>query len=124
AEHDEGHGGASEPREHAAHGDSDGDRRRRRRGRRGGRRNRRGREGDERFASDMPRAETGEHGAVEPELADAVADFGGPPAAHEHTETLVPPSELAAPSEAEHAQGGPAGPAAEPVPASAPSPYA
>jgi ribonuclease E len=72
----------------------DGERRRRRRGRRGGRRNRRDREGGERIASDMPgehgepreqgeHGEQGEQGTIEPELADAVADFGGPPVSHE-----------------------------------------
>src|SRR5262249_32467356 len=45
--------------------------RRRRRGRRGGRRGRRGREGE------GPALENG-HASMEPELADDVADFGGP----------------------------------------------
>ncbi len=86
-------GGPAEPRvERHADGDrlGDGERRRRRRGRRGGRRNRRDREGGERFASDLPPGaeprEQGEHGepdAIEPELADAVADFGGPSVTHE-----------------------------------------
>jgi ribonuclease E len=63
-------------------GDPDGERRRRRRGRRGGRRNRRGREG-EGFAAQNGNGEHHdrqpheEHG-VEPEVADAVADLGGP----------------------------------------------
>src|SRR5262249_56924698 len=87
AEREEAHGESGEPREHAANanGDGDGDRRRRRRGRRGGRRNRRGREGEARLASDAPHAENGadgEHDAIEPALADAVPDFGGPPRAH------------------------------------------
>jgi ribonuclease E len=114
AEREEAPGGSGEPREHGAHGDGDGDgdRRRRRRGRRGGRRNRRGRETEERFASDMPQAENGEHGAVEPELADAVADFGGPPVAHDAPGPVVP-SEHPAPNEVERAQ------AAEPMPAPA-----
>jgi ribonuclease E len=49
-------------------------RRRRRRGRRGGRRGRRGRDGDTPFAN----AED-DQAPIEPELAEAVADFGGPP---------------------------------------------
>jgi ribonuclease E len=91
AEREEPHGESGEPREQGAHanGDGDGDRRRRRRGRRGGRRNRRGREGEERFASDLPRADNGEHGAIEPELAGTGADFGGPPVAHEPTEPVA-----------------------------------
>ncbi len=110
AEHDDAQGGSGEPREHAVHGngngDSEGDRRRRRRGRRGGRRNRRGREGEERLAPEAGHAENGghgEHGAIEPELADAVADFGGPPMAHEPTEPMTPPSEPSAAREIEHA---------------------
>jgi len=91
------HAGPGEPREHgAAHLNGDGERRRRRRGRRGGRRNRR--EGEERVASDMPHGgmhETHEghepEGTIEPELADAVADFGGPPVAHEAPEPAAPP---------------------------------
>jgi ribonuclease E len=91
------HAGPGEPREHGAHlnGNGDGERRRRRRGRRGGRRNRR--EGEERVASDMPQGgmhETLESpepaGTIEPELADAVADFGGPPIAHETPEPATP----------------------------------
>ena len=63
-------------------GDQDGERRRRRRGRRGGRRNRRGREGEGIAAQngngeDHERQPHEQHG-VEPELADAVADLGGP----------------------------------------------
>jgi ribonuclease E len=61
-------------------GDGD-DRRRRRRGRRGGRRNRRGRDGEGEGAyaggpngSDQPHEADG----IEPEVADAVADLGGP----------------------------------------------
>src|SRR5262249_56608110 len=63
-----------------------GERRRGRRGRRGGRRNRRDREGEERFASE------GSHGTIEPELVDAVADFGGPPVAPEDAEPGAPPA--------------------------------
>ena len=63
-------------------GDPDGERRRRRRGRRGGRRNRRGREGEGIAAQngngeDHERQPHEQHG-VEPEVADAVADLGGP----------------------------------------------
>jgi ribonuclease E len=109
AEADEGQGEGGEPREHAEQGD--GDRRRRRRGRRGGRRNRRGREGEEQFASDMPQGGA----AVEPELADAVAEFGGPAVTtYEHAEAITPPSEPAAARETEHAI------APEPAPAPAP----
>ena len=68
--------------ESASRGDPDGERRRRRRGRRGGRRNRRGREG-EGFAAQNGNGEhhdrqPHEQHGVEPELADAVADLGGP----------------------------------------------
>jgi ribonuclease E len=60
--------------------DGDGEHRRRRRGRRGGRRNRRGREGEPGFAG--PNGGPDEHQehreGVEPEVADAVADLGGP----------------------------------------------
>jgi ribonuclease E len=68
---------------HAANGEQNGEaeRRRRRRGRRGGRRNRRGREGEGEFAGrqngghdDQPRQDHG----IEPEVADASADLGGP----------------------------------------------
>ena len=74
-EHEPRAGG--EPREQ---GDVDGEpRRRRRRGRRGGRRNRRDREGgDEHHAGEMTH-EAGGDTPIEPELAGAVADFGGPP---------------------------------------------
>jgi ribonuclease E len=120
AERDEG-GAPGEAREHAANGngesEGEAERRRRRRGRRGGRRNRRGREGEERFASDTPQGEPGDQGgaAVEPELADAVADFGGPAVTtYEHAEAVPLPSEPAAPREAERAYA--------PEPASAPTP--
>ncbi len=57
----------------------DGEHRRRRRGRRGGRRNRRGREGEAGFAGpNGGHDEHQEHQGVEPEVADAVADLGGP----------------------------------------------
>jgi ribonuclease E len=59
---------------HPGQSDAGEGRRRRRRGRRGGRRARRGREGevqDTAFENGAP--------AFEPELADAIADFGGPP---------------------------------------------
>jgi ribonuclease E len=59
----------------------DAERRRRRRGRRGGRRNRRGREGEGEGSYAGPNGghEAGDqqHG-IEPEVADAVADLGGP----------------------------------------------
>jgi ribonuclease E len=117
---------AGEPRESQPHGNGSGEstadgelRRRRRRGRRGGRRNRRDREGEERIAPDMAGAaehgagENGamEHGAVapntiEPELAKAVADFGGPPVGRERAEPAP------APREPEFARSGP--PASEP----------
>jgi ribonuclease E len=78
--------GSAEPREHPPHrdGNGDGEPRRRRRGRRGGRRNRRDREGEERPAFDAVQ------GAIDPELADAVADFGGPPIAHENIQPDAP----------------------------------
>jgi ribonuclease E len=90
--HDEPQAGAGEPREHAPSGNGDGnseaDRsRRRRRGRRGGRRNRRDREGgegEERFSGEAPQ------GAIEPELIEAVADFGGPPVVHQAVEADTP----------------------------------
>jgi ribonuclease E len=59
----------------AENGTANESRRRRRRGRRGGRRGRRGPEGEVEF----PALENG-HASIEPELADAVADFGAPPA--------------------------------------------
>ncbi|HEY2135332.1 MAG TPA: Rne/Rng family ribonuclease, partial [Xanthobacteraceae bacterium] len=123
-----------EPREAQPHANGGGDaeselRRRRRRGRRGGRRNRRDREGEERFGPDATQSGS-EHGPIEPELADAVADFGGPPVAHEsgeRTEHAAPrmsepaphesaPHEFAPhdpmPRESEFSHAGP--PAAEP----------
>jgi ribonuclease E len=65
------------------HADQDGEKRRRRRGRRGGRRNRRGREGEGGYAAQNGSGEPyerqpGDQHGVEPELADAVADLGGP----------------------------------------------
>ena len=71
-------------------GERDGDGRRRRRGRRGGRRNRRGREGEPGYAGPNGGQEGGQDGhegqhenqeqqhGAEPEVADAVADLGGP----------------------------------------------
>jgi ribonuclease E len=56
----------------------DAERRRRRRGRRGGRRNRRGREGEAGYAGPNGHGEQAAHQGVEPEVADAVADLGGP----------------------------------------------
>jgi ribonuclease E len=117
---------AGEPRESQPHGNGGGEsnaegelRRRRRRGRRGGRRNRRDRDGEERIGPDSAQG-FGEHGpaehdameqgtvaprAIEPELANAVADFGGPPAVRERNEP-------AAPREPDFARNGP--PASEP----------
>jgi ribonuclease E len=118
--HEAEHAATGEPHEGGAHlngdGDGDGDRRRRRRGRRGGRRNRRDREGEERLAPDAQAETQGghEHGdhehsghehsghergghegddrpGVEPALAGAVADFGGPPVSHEVTPSATPP---------------------------------
>jgi ribonuclease E len=72
-------------------------RRRRRRGRRGGRRGRRGREGEAPF----PGLENGHssiengHQSIEPELAEAVADFGGPPPSTVHIAPV--PEEAPAP---------------------------
>jgi len=67
---------SAEPPAHGAteSGETGEPRRRRRRGRRGGRRGRRGRDGDAPFAN----AED-DHAPIEPELAEAVSDFGGPP---------------------------------------------
>ena len=97
-----------EPRERQAQGD--GERRRRRRGRRGGRRNRRDREGGDRFAPEhaSDRQPNGEHGAIEPELAEAPSDFGGPPLDREPAppfepdlmQAAPPPPEPESPSEA------------------------
>ncbi len=60
---------------------SESERRRRRRGRRGGRRNRRGREGEAEFRNgdgQNGQASHDDERGVEPEVADAVADLGGP----------------------------------------------
>jgi ribonuclease E len=51
-----------------------------------------------------------EHGAIEPELADAVADFGGPPVATERMEPAAPTA--SAPREPEFGRTEP--PASEP----------
>jgi ribonuclease E len=72
---------------HAGHDEGGEGRKRRRRGRRGGRRNRRGESpagheayaadsGDEASRDDLPPTESAP--AIEPELATAIADFGGP----------------------------------------------
>ncbi len=102
AEGAERDGAPAHSQEFGAQGDSDGEHRRRRRGRRGGRRNRRDREGGERVGSDMPHGAQGEHaehgaheqhgeqGSIEPELAGAVADFGGPPVMHHLSEPAAP----------------------------------
>jgi ribonuclease E len=86
-----------EPRERQAQGD--GERRRRRRGRRGGRRNRRDREGDDRFAPEhaSDRQPNGEHGPIEPELAEAASDFGAPPLDREPAAPFEPDLMQAAP---------------------------
>jgi ribonuclease E len=85
----EGHAGQAQPNGRPAHpGEQrDGDGRRRRRGRRGGRRNRRDREeggyagqngGHAPHEGQEQQHQEHQHG-VEPEVADAVADLGGPP---------------------------------------------
>jgi ribonuclease E len=90
----------------AEDGNGDG-RRRRRRGRRGGRRNRRGEgshEGhDETFAAETASEARAEPGfpdqpahPFEPELATAVADFGGPPLASQAPVNETPAPEAAA----------------------------
>jgi ribonuclease E len=76
----------------------------------------------------MPRGEAGDTesslggAAVEPELADAVADFGGPPVTtYEHAEAIAPPSEPAAPRETERVYAPAPAPALEAPPAPEPS---
>jgi ribonuclease E len=70
--------GRPEPRPGEQNGDAE--RRRRRRGRRGGRRNRRGREDEGTHAGPNGGHESGDQPrGIEPEIADAVADLGGPP---------------------------------------------
>jgi len=97
--------GAGEMREPHGEGEGEGDmRRRRRRGRRGGRRNRRGREGEPSSWADESRV------PVEPELAAAVADFGGPPVPHEASERSDAPEPTA--DTAEPASSAPVEPAA------------
>jgi len=73
----------------------DGERRRRRRGRRGGRRNRRGRDGENGYAAQNGDGDNHEHPpheqqGVEHELADAVADLGGPSQAEAPVEVAQP----------------------------------
>src|SRR6266851_672093 len=75
----EAQGQPGETREAPGGGDGEGHRRRRR-GRRGGRRNRRGREGEPLHAGNE------RSGPIEPEIATAVSDFGGPPVDHEPVE--------------------------------------
>jgi ribonuclease E len=94
---------------------ADAERRRRRRGRRGGRRNRRGREGEATYAGPNgghDDQQEHQHG-TEPEIAEAVADLGGPvrtetPAPEAHTpqpfepvarDVAPEPAELPAPPE-------------------------
>jgi ribonuclease E len=92
--------GADEPRDFQPRGHGNGGAeggeggRRRRRGRRGGRRNRRDREGEERFPTDLAQ---GPQGPIEPELVEAVADFGGPPVARESIEPPAPHTHEPAP---------------------------
>jgi ribonuclease E len=63
------------------------ERRRRRRGRRGGRRGRRDHEGN------APAALENGHTSIDPDLANAVADFGGPPPEHAHPEHSPEPQQ-------------------------------
>ena len=81
-DHEQPPAGAEPPREEARETAAEAEsRRRRRRGRRGGRRTRRGREGEaapER-ATAPEELEEAQYPAIEPEVAAAVADFGGPP---------------------------------------------
>jgi ribonuclease E len=100
-------GPEGEARPEHAGGEEDLQRRRRRRGRRGGRRNRR--EGGERpaeygYAGEIP--EGAEQIRVEPEIAAAVADLGGPPVAETAPpqETPPPPPPAAAEPQPERAE--------------------
>jgi ribonuclease E len=104
---------------------ADGERRRRRRGRRGGRRNRRGREGEAEFRNgDGPNGYAGDDDArgIEPELADAIADLGGPgrteapPAPAPHEPQPFEPVARDVAAEPPEAHAGPAEPAAQPEP--------
>ena len=90
-------------------------RRRRRRGRRGGRRNRR-EEDDARVSP--PGSDVS---PVEEELADAVADFGGPPAEQAQQPRPPEPEEHGAPDDSGHRHEAPN---PEPVPATAAAPAA
>ncbi|MFZ0840399.1 MAG: hypothetical protein WAM77_23275, partial [Xanthobacteraceae bacterium] len=92
---------------HAGHDETGDGRKRRRRGRRGGRRNRRGdgpvgqdaypaspgdeAPSDEVSGIDLPAAESVP--AIEPELATAIADFGGPAVPPHQPEEVVAPSD-------------------------------
>lgn len=113
--------GAAEPAEHAEagepggegeHGENGEPRRRRRRGRRGGRRNRRGQDergnGHERDDRHAPMADSataeeivehvpGQHREIEPEVAAAVSDFGGPPAPREEAHEAPAPAQAETP---------------------------
>ena len=94
--------GSADGRPERVNGEQAGDseHRRRRRGRRGGRRNRRGREGEPGFAPNggeqsEPQEQHGSHeqaeqAGVEPEVADAVADLGGPVEAPAAPDTRMP----------------------------------
>ncbi|HMK78114.1 MAG TPA: Rne/Rng family ribonuclease [Xanthobacteraceae bacterium] len=99
--------GEEGPQARSAEPQGEGERRRRRRGRRGGRRNRRGREGEGGYAAGnggTPESHAAhpheDHAddSAEPEVADAVADLGGPireetPAAAPHAAHLPQPFE-------------------------------
>jgi ribonuclease E len=106
-------------------GEHDGERRRRRRGRRGGRRNRRGREGDGLTAQngdgEQDDRQPHEQHGVESEVADAVADLGGPSQAEAPAESAQPAPQPFEPMAREPdppaRQGEPAAAAEAPAPA-------
>src|SRR5229473_1855968 len=106
----EAQGQPGETREAPGGGDGEGHRRRRR-GRRGGRRNRRGREGEPLHAGNE------RSGPVEPEIATAVSDFGGPPVDHEPVEREPVERERV-----ERTEPAPSAPASEPWAAAPPEP--
>jgi ribonuclease E len=100
----------------------DAERRRRRRGRRGGRRNRRGREGEGGYVAqngdgEGHESQPGDEHGVEPEVADAVADLGGP----RQMEAPVEPAQAAPqPFEPVAREPEPVAPAEAPAPAETP----
>jgi len=106
----EAQGQPGETREAPGGGDGEGHRRRRR-GRRGGRRNRRGREGEPLHAGNE------RSGPIEPEIATAVSDFGGPPVDHEPVEREPVERERV-----ERTEPAPSAPASEPWAAAPPEP--